>query len=96
MPDSNAQLMRRKLAVIEVTSRPGWHIIRELAEDTVKAMIDEAIGEEDEVRGSNLRREARAARKFLDRFLTAVEITSRAEVPEDLAAGDGDYEVACD
>ena len=94
--DSNAQLMRRKLAVIEVQGKPGWHIIRELAENTVKAMIDEAINEEDEVRGSNLRREARAARKFLDRFLQAVEITSRAEVPEDVAPAGENYDVACD
>jgi hypothetical protein len=94
---NNAELMRRKHAVVEVTSRPGWHVIRAIAEDALKAMCDEALDEEDDVKGSALRREAKAARKFLNQFLQQVEIQTRVEVPEDVpAAADQDYEVACD
>lgn len=90
------ELMRWKHAVVEVTSRPGWQVIRAIAEDTVKSMERAAIDEEDDTKGASLRREAKAARKFLDQFLQQVEITTRVEVPEDgqSTAADEQYEIA--
>lgn len=90
------EIMRRKHAVVEVVSRPGWHVVRAIAEDTVEGMVRDAISEEDDVKGSALRREAKAARKFLNNFLQQVEITTRVEVPEDVSDADldEDYEIA--
>ncbi len=84
--DSKTDLMRRKLAVIDLMSRGGWRIVCDLAEETVRQMERAALDEEDDVRGSALRREAKAARKFLVTFLNAVETTSRLEVEP--SAGD--------
>ena len=92
--DSN-ELRRRQLAVIEVTNRPGWNVVRTIAEDMVKLMERQAIDEESDERGAALRREAKAARKFLNQLWSQIEITSRAEVPdEDTAAVDDEYEIA--
>ena len=92
--DSN-ELRRRQLAVIEVTNRPGWNVVRTIAEDMVKLMERQAIDEESDERGAALRREAKAARKFLNQLWSQIEVTSRAEVPDEgTAAVDDEYEVA--
>lgn len=94
---NSADIMQRKRAALDITSRPAWYIVRGIAEDTVKSMERAAIDEDDESKGANLRREAKAARKFLNTFLQEVEIATRVEdVPKDAPVVDEQYEVACE
>jgi len=96
--DSN-ELMLMKKEVISTTHSRGWYYIKKMAEDTVARMERTAIDEEDDIKGSALRRQAKAARQFLADFLQQIEITSRVEVPEspqatDAKPADDFYEVA--
>jgi hypothetical protein len=93
--DSNA-LMQRRRSVIDVTARPGWYTIKQIAEETVAAMERRAIDEESDERGNALRREAKAARTFLNNFLNQIEAATQAEAPEKNAEVEDHYTVAID
>jgi hypothetical protein len=65
--------LTRNHEIITTTNTLGWSFLKELAEETVRQLEREAIDEDDDVKGNNLRREAKAARKFLNNFLNTVE-----------------------
>lgn len=78
----NNDLLIRKREVVATTNSIGWRYIQELAEETVRDLERKAIDEEDDDKGNILRREAKAARKFLTNFLRAVECQREADAPE--------------
>jgi hypothetical protein len=72
--DSNSQLMQVKLEIVQTTNTRGWQLIQKLGEETVKNMERMAIDEEDDVKGTLLRREAKAARKFFTDFTARINL----------------------
>jgi hypothetical protein len=92
---NSTDLMLIKKDVIATTATRGWYHIKQLAEDTVKQAEREAIDEEDDTKGNNLRREAKAARKFLNSFLKSVEVMKLVEAADNTSSEEDDfYEVA--
>jgi hypothetical protein len=87
---SNDTLIRKR-EVVTTTNSAGWRYIKALAEDTVRDLERKAIDEDDDEKGNSLRREAKAARKFLNSFLLAVESQREADAPEQTAETTGDY-----
>jgi hypothetical protein len=80
-----------KQRIVQTTSTPGWSDVVKLAEESVKKIERLAIDEEDETKGSNLRREAKAARRFLTDFLK--RINSSRQITEE--PGDDDWLEVC-
>lgn len=92
-----SDLLTRKREIITTTNSVGWRYIKDLGEEAVRAAERRAIDEEDDVKGSALRREAKAARKFFDDFLTAIEVMRGVEAPDSDESNSTDsyfYEVA--
>jgi len=83
--DTN-QYMQVKQRIVLTTNTPGWQDIVKLAEESVKQIERAAIDEEDDAKGANLRREAKAARKFITDFLA--RINSARQVTEEPGASD--------
>jgi len=75
--------------VIQTTGTPGWHRILEFAQRALQGMVRDAIDAEDDTKGSALRREAKAAKTFLEKFLVKVEAAKQYTPPED-NVGDSD------
>ena len=75
-------LLHKKREIVTTTNSVGWRYIRALGEEAVKAAERRAIDEEDDLKGAVLRREAKAARKFLANFLLAVDAMRQADAPE--------------
>jgi lysyl-tRNA synthetase class I len=69
----NQSLMRVKQRIVMTTNTPGWQDIHRLAEESVKQLERQAIDEEDDTKGATLRREAKAARKFINDFFARIE-----------------------
>jgi hypothetical protein len=84
----------RTREIINTTNSIGWSYIKDLAEGTVTSLERLAIDEDDDDKGATLRREAKAARKFLNSFLRAVESMRDATVPHEDAPGPYFYDVA--
>lgn len=60
--DSNEQqrLMHIKKELVTTTNTAGWRYIQQMAANIVEQLTEKAITEEDDVKGNNLRREAKA------------------------------------
>jgi hypothetical protein len=84
---TNQELTMIARDIMQTTGTPGWHRILELAQRALQNMVKDAIDAEDDVKGSQLRREAKAAKTFLENFLTKVEAAKQYlppdEVPEE-------------
>jgi len=86
-----SQIIRVKQRIVQTTNTPGWNDIALLAEESVKKLEREAIDEEDDQKGTHLRREAKAARKFLTEFLKRIN-SARLITDE---PGDDDWLEVC-
>ena len=92
--------MLRKREVVTTTNSRGWYYIQQIAEDTIRLMERDAIDEEDDTKGSLLRRQAKAAREFYTRFSQQIEAMRRIDVPTDdeepEGKGEDFYDMAMD
>lgn len=77
--DKNQMIVYKK-EIAATTNTLGWRYICEIAERTVKELERQAIDEEDDLKGNTLRREAKAAGKFLKDFLLNVEVSRTVDV----------------
>lgn len=71
--DKNSALMAVKLRIVATTNTPGWYDIRKLAAQSVEKLERAALDCEDDEQANNLRREARAAKKFADDFFSRID-----------------------
>lgn len=85
-----SDLLQRKREIIATTNSIGWRYITDLATEAVTQAERRAIDEEDDAKGTRLRNEARAARKFLREFLAAVEAARSVEA-SDAPVTEDDY-----
>jgi hypothetical protein len=76
------QLMLRKREIVSTTNSRGWYFVKELAEKTIAKMERDAIDEDDETKGALLRRHAKAAREFYNKFSQQVESMRHVDAPE--------------
>ena len=74
------QLIAIKREILTTTSSPGWKCILDLGEKAVARMEREAIDCDDDTQGNNLRKEAKAARKFFTALCQMVETYRRVDV----------------
>ena len=89
----NNKLLHMKKSIIETTNTVGWAYITKFANTVATDMERAAIDEEDDTKGNSLRREAKAARKFLNDLLTRIEMARQVDTePEN-----GSFlDIACD
>jgi len=85
------QLMQLKQRIAQTTNSAGWNDVVKLMEESVKRIERQAIDEEDDQKGNNLRREAKAARKFFTDFVK--RINSARQVTDE--PGDEDWLDIC-
>jgi len=74
---NQAALMVMKKEIVATTNTTGWAYIRKFADRVVTDMERKAIDEEDDVKGNNLRREAKAARIFFNDLMTRIELAKQ-------------------
>jgi hypothetical protein len=79
---NDSELMMKKREIVSTTNSRGWYYVKEVAEKTIQKMERDAIDEEDDAKGSLLRRQAKAARQFLTTFLDHIESMRRIDAPE--------------
>lgn len=77
----NAALMQMKAAMLETTATKGWFYLEKFAETVVRELESAAIAEEDDIKASGLRRDARGARRFKDELFRRV-LMARNQEPE--------------
>ena len=93
----SSQLMLRKKEVAVVVNSRGWYFMKQMAEEAVAELVNQAIEEEDDAKGAALRLQAKAARAFANDFLKRIEASTRVEVAETSTDAAQDvYDVACD
>lgn len=82
LPD-NSELVAAKKDLVSTTATPGWYAIQRFAEAIVQGKERAAIDEEDDTRGNALRREAKAARSFMNELFERIEKAKQYDTPTD-------------
>ena len=85
-----AALMVMKAALIETMASRGWQFVERFAETVVRDLETKALSEDDEIKASGYRRDARGARKFKD------DLFKRLLIARNLDNKDGFVEVVTD
>jgi hypothetical protein len=78
-----AQIQRRQAvrnALVFVSGTQAWEILRDFADQTIYALEQKALREDNDVQANVYRYDARGARKFWENWLNLVEIAKSAEV----------------
>jgi hypothetical protein len=82
------RILAIKGGLIQMTSGPGWVYFQGMAKNAVDRAIDEALAEEDPVKGESKRLKARALQKGLADLFSAVETTKQMNLqPGDDGSG---------
>jgi hypothetical protein len=90
-----ARLMAVKAGMVQTTNTPGWHYIKQLADNIVTKTINEAFDEDDRDKRDSKTLKAAALRKGFAELFQAVEATkSLTFEPDTDEAGLGELEVA--
>lgn len=77
-----AALLVMKAALIETTASRGWPFVERFAETVVRDLETKALEEDDDVKASGLRRDARGARKFKDDLFKRIQIARNFDTEE--------------
>lgn len=67
------RLMVVRAALMQTTNTPGWNYVKQMAENIVKLSTQEALDEEDPVKGESKRLKAKAMQKGFEQFFSTVE-----------------------
>jgi hypothetical protein len=76
LPDN--ELIRTKLAFVQLTAFPGWEYLRQTAEMTIVALERKALSEDDRDKREQFIHDARGARKFWEVLTGAIDRTKAA------------------
>lgn len=71
-----------KAALLRITSDPSWAVIRDLADQTVYAMEQKALSEDDKEKREAFIFDARGARKFWAKWLGLIQVARDGEAGE--------------
>jgi hypothetical protein len=84
MDNETQRIMQIKHGLVQMCSTQGWAYFQGMAKNVVAQAIDEALAEEDPVRGESKRLKARALQKGLAELFNAVETAKQFDLaPED-------------
>jgi hypothetical protein len=88
------RVMAVKAAMVQTTNTLGWNYIKQLADNIVKKTIDEALEEEDSLKGESKRLKAAALKKGFSELFNAIETAKTFSVQSEEEEGFGslDYE----
>lgn len=90
-----ARLMAVKAGIVQTTNTPGWHYIKQLADNIVTKTINEALDEDDPIKRDSKTVKAAALRKGFAELFSAVDATKALNFePETDDAGFGELELA--
>ncbi len=79
--DSQKIAVRR--AFLRITSDDSWPVMRQLAEETIYALEQKSLSEDDEEKAKTYRYDARGARRFWAQWLQMIEVLKTGEEPVD-------------
>lgn len=88
---SEAQRLAFKKAFMRITADESWQAMRVLAEETIHALEQKSLNEDDEDKARTYRGDARGARRFWQQWLKLIEL-----VKDDQSAQQEFLEVAID
>ncbi len=87
-----SRLMAIKGAILATKSTQGWQFIQQIAQNIEKAAIQEALDEDDPVKGEAKRVLAKATRKAFGNLWQAVDATVLIDPQADFGTGLGELE----
>lgn len=73
MPTETERLLVIRAALAQTTNTPGWAYVKQMAENIVKLSTQEALDEEDPVKGESKRLKAKAMQSGFHRFFATIE-----------------------
>lgn len=77
------QKLAVKRAFLRITADDSWPVMKQLAEETVYALEQKSLQEDDEDKAKTYRHDARGARKFWAQWLQMIELMKAGEEPAD-------------
>jgi hypothetical protein len=77
------QIVHIKRELLVTTASKGWFYVAQIAENSVKDIEAKCFDEDDEAKGAELRRQAKAARTFMKNFMSQIEAYKSAETDFD-------------
>ena len=80
---SEQQKLAVKAAFLRVTSDGSWEFMKQLAEETIYALEQKSLQEDDEEKAKTYRHDARGARKFWAQWLKLIELVKGDEEVKD-------------
>jgi hypothetical protein len=80
---SEQQKMAVKAAFLRITGDNSWEFMKQLAEESIYALEQKALQEDDEEKAKTYRHDARGARKFWAKWLKMIEIVKSSDTVED-------------
>lgn len=81
--DNNQRIAALKAALLQTTATVGWGYIKSLANSVVQKTVQEALDEEDPIRGEAKRLKASAIQKGFKELFTAIETTKGIDLEND-------------
>lgn len=70
-----------RAAFIRITSDSTWNTLRDFADEAVYELEQKSLQEDDEEKAKTFRHDARGARKFWEKLLSAVEVMKSGDAP---------------
>jgi hypothetical protein len=80
---SESQRIAIKRAFFRITSDDSWPVMKQLAEETVYALEQKSLAEDDEEKAKTYRHDARGARKFWAQWLMLIDQVKGDEETKD-------------
>jgi hypothetical protein len=77
------RLLSIKAALNQMTHTHGWTVFKQIANNVVEKAKQDAIDEDDAVKGENLRRKAKAMQDGLRDLFTSVEVVQTFDSEEE-------------
>jgi len=73
------QKLAVKRAFLRITADDSWQVMRQIAEETIYALEQKSLNEDDEEKAATYRHDARGARKFWAQWLQMIELLKSGE-----------------
>ena len=80
---NEAQKLAVQRAFMRITADDSWPVMKLVAEETVYALEQKSLQEDDEEKAKTYRHDARGARRFWEQWLHMIEVLKAGEPPAD-------------
>jgi hypothetical protein len=77
-----ARILAIRAALVSTTATTGWRYVRQMADNVVARSTQEALDEEDPIKGESKRLKAKALQKGFQDLFNAIETTKAIDLRE--------------